>query len=62
MIRMNEENTRAGTLFVRRIEDLLQRSTLPPETVLNIMRTAHANPDSVLLEIERLQHEQRTIK
>ena len=62
MIRMNEENTRAGTLFVWRIEDLLQRSTLPPETVLNIMRTAHANSDSVLLEIKRLQHEQRTIK
>jgi hypothetical protein len=60
MIRMDTTNTGAGALISKRIEELLQRSTLPPETVLNIMRTAQANPDyDPLRELERLQSEQR---
>lgn len=55
---MNAENTGAGGLVVKRIEELLQSSTLPPESVLKIMRGAHANPDAVQLELERLQRKQ----
>ena len=50
----------AGELFADRIEELLQRSNLPPETVLNIMRAAHADPGfDPIAEIERLSGEQR---
>ncbi len=50
----------AGELFADRIEELLQRSNLRPETVLNIMRAAHAKPDfDPIAEIERLSGEQR---
>lgn len=59
MIRMDTNNTGAGALIVKRIEELLHKSTLPPETVLNIMRAAQANPDhDPLRELERLQSEQ----
>jgi len=60
MIHMDTETTGAGELFTRRIEELLQRSTLPPETVISIMRAAHANPGyDTLRKIERLQSKQR---
>ncbi len=60
MIHMNTKTTGAGDLFTRRIEELLQRSTLSPETVMSIMRAAHANPGyDPLREIERLQSKQR---
>ena len=59
MIRMDTKSTKAGALIVKRIEELLHKSTLPPETVLNIMRAAQANPDhDPLRELERLQSEQ----
>jgi hypothetical protein len=59
MIRMDTTNTGAGALIVKRIEELLHKSTLPPETVLNIMRAAQANPDyDPIKELERLQSEQ----
>jgi hypothetical protein len=52
---METEKTGAGALVARRIEELLQHSSLQPETVLNIMRAARANPDyDVAGEIERL--------
>ncbi len=55
---MNKKNIGAGALITRRIEELLQNSTLPPETVLTIMRTAQAKPDyDPLKEFERLQRE-----
>jgi len=57
---MDTKNSGAGALFTRRIEELLERCTLPPETVLNIMRSAHANHDyDPLREIERLQCSRR---
>jgi hypothetical protein len=60
MIRMDTNNTGTGALIVKRIEELLHKSSLPPETVLNIMRAAQANPDyDPLRELERLQSEQR---
>jgi hypothetical protein len=56
---MDTKKTGAGALFARRIEKLLERSTLPPETVLNIMLAAHKNPGyDPLREIERLQGKQ----
>lgn len=56
---MDTKNTGAGALFTRRIEELLERSTLPPQTVLNIMRRAHENPGcDPVREIERLQRKQ----
>ncbi len=60
MIRMDTKNTGTGALIVKRIEELLHKSTLPPETVLNIMRATQANPDhDPIKELERLQREQR---
>ena len=54
------ETKNAGELFTDRIEELLQRSKLPPETVLNIMRVAHSDPGfDPVAEIERLSGEQR---
>jgi len=59
MIHMNTNKTEAGELITKRIEELLQRSTLPPETVLNVIRAAQANPDyDPITELERLQSEQ----
>ena len=56
---MNTKNTGAGAHFAQRIEELIARSTLPPETVLNLLRTAQAHPDKdPLKEIERLQRKQ----
>jgi hypothetical protein len=53
------ERKNAGELFTDRIEELLQRSNLPPETVLNIMRAAHTDPGfDPIAEIERLSGEQ----
>jgi len=49
-----------GTRFIRRIEELLQKNTLPPEAVLNIIRAADANPGfDPLAELDRLEREQR---
>jgi len=53
---MDTQNTGSGALIVKRIEELLQSSTLPPETVLNILRSAQANPKAdPLRELEHLQ-------
>ena len=38
------EDTGAGALIIKRIEELLQHSTLPPETVLNILRARTRTP------------------
>jgi len=42
--------------ITRRLEELLQHSTLPPETMLNMLRRAGIDP---LSEYERLQREQQ---
>ena len=58
---MKTKDTGSGALFVNRIEELLQSSTLPPEAVLNLLRTAQANPGTdPLRELERLQGERNT--
>lgn len=58
---MSKKDKGAGALFVKRIEDLLQSSTLPPETVLNILRNTQANPEAdPLRELEHLQGERNT--
>jgi hypothetical protein len=55
---MTEQNS--GYRFMRRIEELLHKNTLPPETVFNIIRTATADPGfDPLNEIKRLEREQR---
>jgi len=57
---MGTKKTGAGACFSKRIEELIQKSTLSPETVLHFMRTAQANPENdPLKEIERLQRKQR---
>ena len=33
-----------GARIIRRLEELLQQSTLPPETVLTMLRRADAQP------------------
>lgn len=49
-----------GARIINRIEELLRSSTLPPETVLNMLRRADASPDSgPVAELERLQNGQR---
>lgn len=49
-----------GTRIIRRIEELLRTSTLPPDKVFNIMRRADANTGSDPTgEFERLQREQQ---
>ena len=55
---MNTKDTGNGALFVKRIKELLQSSTVPPETVLNILRSAQAHKETdPLKELERLQCE-----
>ena len=50
----------AGARFMQRIEELLHSSTLPPETVLNVLRAAQANPGfDPRSEIARLEREQQ---
>ena len=49
-----------GARIIRRLEELLQQSTLPPETVLTMLRRSDAQAGiDPLSECERLQHEQR---
>jgi hypothetical protein len=49
-----------GARIIRRLEELLQHSTLPPEQALNILRRADARGGSdPVAEFERLQREQR---
>jgi len=56
-------SSNAGVRFMQRIEELLHSSTLPPETVLNILRAAQANPGfDPRSEIERLEREQQEKK
>jgi len=51
----------AGARIIRRIEELLYTSTLPPEQVLNILRRADAKTGTdALTVIERLEREQRS--
>jgi len=48
----------AGARITRRLEELLQHSTLPPETVLNILRRADAAPGKdPIEEFKRMQQE-----
>jgi hypothetical protein len=57
---MDTQKSTAAARIEGRIEELLEQSTLPPETVFKILRAARANPDyDAAGEIERLQHEQR---
>jgi len=54
-----EHHDNGGARFIKRIEELLRKSTLPPETVLNILRRADATPGrDPLSEYERRQREQ----
>ena len=49
-----------GARIIRRLEELLQQSTLPPETVLNMLRRADTQAAiDPLSECERLQRKQR---
>ncbi len=52
-----EHHDDAGARFIRRIEELLQHSTLPPETVLNMLRRADAQAGTdPIAELERMQN------
>ncbi len=54
---MEAENS--GTRFMRRIEELLKKNALPPETVFSIMCTAEADPGfDPLDELDRLERDQ----
>jgi len=54
---MATQDTGSGARIVKRIEELLQSSTLPPETVLSFLRSAQADPKvDPLKELERLQN------
>ena len=56
---MNTKKYGTGSRIVRRIEELLEQSTLSPETVLKIMRTAGRDENfDPHRELERLQREQ----
>jgi hypothetical protein len=58
---MDIKDTSGGALFVKRIEELLQSNALPPDTVLNILRSARADKETdPLKELERLQGERNT--
>lgn len=49
-----------GTRIIKRLEELLQQSTLPPETVLKMLRCADAKTGTDPAgEFERLQRAQR---
>jgi hypothetical protein len=49
-----------GARIIKRLEELLQQSTLPPETVLNMLRRADAKAGTDPTgELERLQRAQR---
>ena len=49
-----------GARIIRRLEELLQQSTLSPETVLNMLRRSDAKAGTDPTgEIKRLQREQR---
>jgi hypothetical protein len=49
-----------GARIIKRLEELLQQSTLPPETVLNMLRRADAKAGiDPLGEYARMQREQR---
>jgi len=53
----------AGARIIKRIEELLRSSTLPPETVLEILRRADAKPGSdPAAELERLERGQHRNK
>jgi hypothetical protein len=55
---MTEQNS--GYRFMRRIEELLHKNTLPPETVFNIIRTATADPGfDPIAELNRLERNQK---
>jgi hypothetical protein len=47
-----------GARIIKRLEELLQQSTLPPETVLNMLRRVDAKAGTDPAgELERLQRE-----